>query len=540
MALANSTEPAFRDFASQLAAARLKLTVPQPLICWGPRSNGVGPSCPMCATQVIALLRNPECGHTACEDCWIQRAESQVVQCGKECRLYPSCLHSDCNIAMNGELWTHICSRSEGCHTFDCEIRSECNRLARTAQRFLAQDLKLSEPGPVCGVCQKHNIALIKNPGCGHTACEDCWGTCTEEQLAHCRSDFKTRTVCFHQQCSHPVEEALWQHICTVSFPVRSFSQQINSEIARLKAKTTDAVVMAGQPWDFGPRCLSCGNRHLALLQSSSCNHIACEDCWASSAEKQLPNCDFLCQLWPCCFDPSCQHGMPKGIWEHSRTRSVAISNFADERDKEVQRLMQTAGENLTWASSPSDAGPLCTVCNERHLALLTNTECGHMACENCWGKWVEVQLQKCRDEKQVAIRCFGEKCQATCVASIWSHSCTRSEEVRNLETIFERRRHVQRNPLFPPSVQVDCPQQGCLGLGYRGFDTVMCFMCEHQWVEGSGETPETNMSELIAGEFMKKCPNCGEYIIKNGGCDHMTCRCKHEFYWTTLKPFRS
>jgi ariadne-1 len=40
-------------------------------------------------------------------------------------------------------------------------------------------------------------------------------------------------------------------------------------------------------------------------------------------------------------------------------------------------------------------------------------------------------------------------------------------------------------------------------------------------------------------GVKVKKCPKCTEYIEKNGGCDHMTCRCGHEFWWSSLTPYR-
>jgi hypothetical protein len=36
-----------------------------------------------------------------------------------------------------------------------------------------------------------------------------------------------------------------------------------------------------------------------------------------------------------------------------------------------------------------------------------------------------------------------------------------------------------------------------------------------------------------------KACPKCHQRIEKNQGCDHMTCRCGYEFYWTTLQPYR-
>lgn len=33
----------------------------------------------------------------------------------------------------------------------------------------------------------------------------------------------------------------------------------------------------------------------------------------------------------------------------------------------------------------------------------------------------------------------------------------------------------------------------------------------------------------------MKLCPACHAPIQKNGGCDHMTCRCGHEFFWSQV-----
>ena len=35
-------------------------------------------------------------------------------------------------------------------------------------------------------------------------------------------------------------------------------------------------------------------------------------------------------------------------------------------------------------------------------------------------------------------------------------------------------------------------------------------------------------------GGQTKPCPKCKQAITKNHGCDHMTCPCGHEFYWST------
>lgn len=30
----------------------------------------------------------------------------------------------------------------------------------------------------------------------------------------------------------------------------------------------------------------------------------------------------------------------------------------------------------------------------------------------------------------------------------------------------------------------------------------------------------------------IKECPKCERSIYKNGGCNHMTCKCQFEFCW--------
>jgi hypothetical protein len=36
-----------------------------------------------------------------------------------------------------------------------------------------------------------------------------------------------------------------------------------------------------------------------------------------------------------------------------------------------------------------------------------------------------------------------------------------------------------------------------------------------------------------------KKCPSCKSHILKNGGCNHMTCKCKYEFCWECLLKWK-
>jgi len=122
-------------------------------------------------------------------------------------------------------------------------------------------------------------------------------------------------------------------------------------------------------------------------------------------------------------------------------------------------------------------------------------------------------------------------------------HLDTRSQELLDFASRPEvkQRRRLRGNPVYPAHLQQDCPRAGCWGLGYWGFETVMCFICEHQWSPEDGGVPMPQDADVeeVMGVKVKKCPKCTEYIEKNGGCDHMTCRCGYQFWWSTLQPYR-
>jgi len=57
---------------------------------------------------------------------------------------------------------------------------------------------------------------------------------------------------------------------------------------------------------------------------------------------------------------------------------------------------------------------------------------------------------------------------------------------------------------------------------------------CEfaNNWETLSGQA--TDLSELAKG--IVKCPHCKNGIQKASGCNHMKCRCGHEFCWICLQ----
>lgn len=127
---------------------------------------------------------------------------------------------------------------------------------------------------------------------------------------------------------------------------------------------------------------------------------------------------------------------------------------------------------------------------------------------------------------------------------ALWQHAVAISQlqqlqEFERMPVVAQRRR-LRLNPLYPAAMQVDCPRLECWGLGYLGYDTVMCFICEHSWLPDEVGAPPADVDvEELMGVKVKRCPRCNEPIEKNGGCDHMTCRCSHEFWWSSLQPYR-
>jgi len=170
------------------------------------------------------------------------------------------------------------------------------------------------------------------------------------------------------------------------------------------------------------------------------------------------------------------------------------------------------------------DRGPLF-VCEVE--AGKWQSACEHGACKPCWEQWCELQLPVCRAERQLRVRCLDPSCGKSVPQRMVFEVCPKT---RKLAEDLDKRFHLQNNSLFPEEWQVDCPRSNCIGLGYLGFDTVMCFVCEHQWAAHEKRFSPSSSEEV------KRCPRCRVYIEKDGGCEHMTCRCGHEFLWSTLK----
>lgn len=492
------------------------------------------------------LIANTECRHAACVDCWTNLMDKQIPSCQELKIVGTRCIRPGCKSLTMPALLSYIAEQTPLVSSFSDQIMSEVRRLKHTAGDLLHWGDTPSEAGPICSFCQQRHLVLLTTGTCQHAACELCWTRSAEKQLQQCRARCTFKCLCLDPGCAQEVSSKLLHHLITLSVAVRVYKREMDIEIARLTKTAEEVLVFAGQQSRAGPVCQVCHKHKFALLENRACRHAACEQCWTNYIEDQLSRFRSKClpHAYTACFHLECSHDMPLVIETHACTQSEAVNQFRQEMAQETKRLMQVSGQALDYGPCPFEAGPECPVCRERCLALLSNPNCNHAACEDCWANLAVTYLPRCRSNKRACVRCIGPGCQESASAALWLHSGTRNELVQHLEGHFAFRRRLQSNILYPAEVQVECPQSGCVGLGYRGFDTIMCFICEHQWSlddddDASEPAPTEIDIELMKGDVMKKCPRCGELIIKNGGCDHMTCCCGYEFWWSTLLPYR-
>jgi len=281
-------------------------------------------------------------------------------------------------------------------------------------------------------------------------------------------------------------------------------------------------------------------------LQSSAC--VICEQHGAViSFWRDSPVCSGCWIHWEktqCCqvaVEMSSAH-----LWDFLSTTPLCFEMPKEEMDLSLRRYFSQMHELRSVVPQPDFVTTArfshCTICQD--LGVVLSFSCSHSACLECWISWANAQVESslyCSHPSTV--RCWGETCEAEMSNAFWdfllkilSSAWIQRRPVGELRLLLSRRR-LQANPLFPQAMQVDCCRPDCIGLGYLGSDTVQCFICNHQWSPQDNHVIADGEGGDISGS--KRCPKCHVCILKNGGCDHMTCiMCQHQFWWSTLQPY--
>ncbi|KIP03366.1 hypothetical protein PHLGIDRAFT_110981 [Phlebiopsis gigantea 11061_1 CR5-6] len=222
--------------------------------------------------------------------------------------------------------------------------------------------------------------------------------------------------------------------------------------------------------------------------------------------------------------------------------------------DEEIRhRLNKLFDEGMNGGSSGGttyDAGndsqdcPIC-MCP---VTAPTTLDCGHIYCTQCLTHLIKSSLES----TSFPLTCPAEegRCAAPISISLLEKFLHATMLRQLLETAFHA--YLQQNPdgIFP------CKTPGCTQLYARDADgkdggpkTVRCPSCfvsacascgKNAHPGASCEEARHDLSEeyIDSSDDIRRCPSCQTPIFKDGGCNHVSCRCGKHICWRCMQVF--
>ncbi len=143
-----------------------------------------------------------------------------------------------------------------------------------------------------------------------------------------------------------------------------------------------------------------------------------------------------------------------------------------------------------------------CPICFDEKTDICT-LSCGHRACFDCMASMLDVSVKESNIE---SLHCFDTGCRRNFTFKDLQNVCSDQVKLDRFREI-KKREWLDRISVVPS-----------------------CEAKSKNFVAGEKETQEWKRINT------KDCPKCKSPILKNGGCEHMTCKkCKYEFCWMCL-----
>ena len=195
-----------------------------------------------------------------------------------------------------------------------------------------------------------------------------------------------------------------------------------------------------------------------------------------------------------------------------------------------------------------------CVICSASPFRVPLSCGCTSF-CQECILDWLKVKLetQGMDDESglvcpaghsghEVTVEELLDLAKGTEVEEVIAEM-TLKRSLRNLEgMVFCPREHCDYIGWVRPAEKCSYPLVCELcGSGWRDDQLLPAWQRFLQLVTRLCTCQEDSFSLLWKDLWTEACPGCGASIEKNGGCPHMSCfRCKLEFCWTCMRPYRN
>lgn len=191
---------------------------------------------------------------------------------------------------------------------------------------------------------------------------------------------------------------------------------------------------------------------------------------------------------------------------------------------------------------------------------------CGHVACVNCWQMYLTTAIKSMKGsgsfEKESQpvkrIRCLCEKCNYELTLEQMYQLIPAglvSKYVQfytELCIVRERDKYAQCANLKQKCekvILIRLAEPGAIRKCQCGYEICKYCLCDNHFPSlcvqakiyltnlKKIEQLKLNGQDLYTSEG-KNCPNCGNYMEKNAGCNHMSCTCGFQFCWLCLQDF--
>ena len=218
----------------------------------------------------------------------------------------------------------------------------------------------------------------------------------------------------------------------------------------------------------------------------------------------------------------------PECCPKHPIPKEVSLKLLEDGEKEEYHAA---EGAYLDRTLKPAQY-PECTACGDKvKPSQLEKTPCGHGYCCDCLK---EKAMVHAKEEELWPPKCCP------------GHDRIPDRQILKHLSPEDKALYVEKSKMYaiPPKDRFYCSSRTC-GQWFQPTskaNPVECPWCQHQTClhckgdkhrKGFVCPKDTEMmkaKKYAETEGYRPCGKCGEYIKRNGGCNHMTCRCGYQF----------
>ncbi|KAJ5513555.1 hypothetical protein N7463_003107 [Penicillium fimorum] len=230
-------------------------------------------------------------------------------------------------------------------------------------------------------------------------------------------------------------------------------------------------------------------------------------------------------------------------ISRQSRFSQAAI--IRDIRNRELNRApapnpdaqvqaRQRADVTSTATVPPSGVLRECVACSDSHPeSNMIENSCSHVYCQGCVIRLLQNSLA---DESLFPPRCCRLPLPLGSARGIIDDALWERFEEKSIEHGDQSRTYCS-NPacsryILPTDVH------GTIGT-CRSCNQQTCTHCKRTTHQGECVDNRAEVLELARAEGWQRCSNCSHLVELHSGCNHITCRCQHEFCYVCAIPWK-